>query len=57
MEDLAWRSQKKKGDINQVTSKYQKVLDDLTTTDIVQLVEKFGVEETSIRYYILAVAQ
>lgn len=51
MEDLAWKSRRKKGDINQVTSKYQKVLDDLTTTDIVQLVEKFGVEETSIRYY------
>ena len=33
-----------------MSSKFQKVMEELTTTDIVRLVEKFGVEETSIRY-------
>lgn len=34
-----------------MTSKYDKILDMLTTSDIIQLVSKFGVPETSIRYY------
>lgn len=34
-----------------MTSKYQKILDQLTTSDIVQLVSQFGIPETSIRYY------
>lgn len=32
-------------------TKYQKILDRLTTSDIIQLVSKFGIQETSIRYY------
>jgi hypothetical protein len=34
-----------------VTTKYNKILDMITTSDIVQLVSKFGIPETSIRYY------
>lgn len=34
-----------------MTTKYNKILDMITTSDIVQLVSKFGVPETSIRYY------
>lgn len=34
-----------------MSSKFQKIMEDLTTTDIVNLVGQFGVEETSIRYY------
>ena len=33
------------------SSKYDKILSQLTTSDIIQLVSKFGVPETSIRYY------
>jgi hypothetical protein len=32
-------------------SKYQKIIDQLTTSDIVTLVGQFGVPETSIKYY------
>ena len=32
-------------------TKYNKILDMITTSDIVQLVSKFGIPETSIRYY------
>lgn len=34
-----------------MTTKYNKILDMITTSDIVQLVSKFGIPETSIRYY------
>lgn len=34
-----------------MTTKYNKILDMITTSDIVQLVSKFGILETSIRYY------
>lgn len=34
-----------------MTSKYEKILDRLTTSDIIQLVSQFGIPETSIRYY------
>lgn len=34
-----------------MTTKYNKILDMITTSDIVQLVSKFGISETSIRYY------
>ena len=34
-----------------MTTKYNKILDMITTSDIVQLVSKFGITETSIRYY------
>lgn len=34
-----------------MTTKYERILDQLTTSDIIQLVSKFGIEETSIRYY------
>lgn len=34
-----------------MTTKYNKILDMITTSDIVQLVSKFGIQETSIRYY------
>lgn len=34
-----------------MTSKYEKILEQLTTSDIIQLVSKFGIPETSIRYY------
>jgi len=34
-----------------VTSKYEKILNRLTTSDIIQLVSQFGIPETSIRYY------
>lgn len=34
-----------------MTTKYSKILDMITTSDIVQLVSKFGIPETSIRYY------
>lgn len=33
------------------SNKYEKILDQLTTSDIIQLVSKFGIPETSIRYY------
>lgn len=34
-----------------MTSKYEKILNRLTTSDIIQLVSQFGIPETSIRYY------
>ena len=34
-----------------MTTKYNKILDMITTSDIIQLVSKFGIPETSIRYY------
>lgn len=34
-----------------MTSKYEKILNQLTTSDIIQLVSMFGIPETSIRYY------
>lgn len=34
-----------------MNSKYQKIIEQLTTSDIIQLVSQFGVPETSIRYY------
>lgn len=34
-----------------MSSKYQKIINQLTTSDIIQLVSQFGVPETSIRYY------
>lgn len=34
-----------------MTTKYNKILDMITTSDIVQLISKFGIPETSIRYY------
>lgn len=34
-----------------MTTKYNKILDMITTSDIVRLVSKFGIPETSIRYY------
>lgn len=33
------------------SNRYQKILDQLTTSDIIQLVSEFGIPETSIRYY------
>ena len=36
---------------SEIIDKYNKILDMITTSDIVQLVSKFGIPETSIRYY------